>query len=112
MLNKPLKLCLSLRKVLKLPLMVFSSKERVNKPALNMRSEEPNVVNNSMLSLFPKKLHSRNTEKVEYARKVTALFLTRISSLLRRKVLSIKRDLLSHINTLSLLPGVEKMLLI
>jgi hypothetical protein len=112
MLNKPLKLCLSLRKALKLPLMVSSFKEKVNKPVLNMRSEELNVVNNSMLRLFHKKLHLRNTEREEFARRVSALFLTRISSLLRRKVLSIKKDLPSHTNTLSLLLGVEKMLLI
>ena len=92
--------------------MVFSFKKKVNKSVLNTRSEEANVHNNSMLRLFHKRLHLRNTEREEFARRVSALFLTRISSLLRRKVLSIKKDLLSHTNTLSLLLGVEKMLLI
>jgi len=92
--------------------MVFSFKEKVNKFAMNMRSEDPNVLNNSMQRLFHKKLHLRNTEREEFARRVTVIFLTRISSLLRRKVLSIRKDLLSHTNTLSLLLGVEKMLLI
>ena len=92
--------------------MVSSFKKKVNKSALNTKSEDPNVLKNSMLKLFHKRLHLRNTEREEFARKVTALFLTRISSLLRKKVLSIKKDHQSHTSTLFLLPGVEKMLLI
>ena len=56
-LNKPLKLCLPLRKVLNTLPMVSYSKERVSKPALNTRSEDPNMLNNTMLRLFHKRLH-------------------------------------------------------